>query len=466
MTDDPLILGIDATREGGACLLRGSQVVVGIKEERLSRVEGDPVHASRPFLALRYCCDVADIETPQVDLVVCRADGPPGEWPHDITLNPDLRIARNGLDWMTLSAESEAPRSLPDAGVSAALRGLEERFPGRFSRPHISARASGRSYDADEMLAAVEALPALIRRAPGDDAVEAIADRLAAGRTVGWFQGPSSGVGDGRPERMLLSGARSNHLRAGAQVAVTPAGGGTMLFDILVSAEDVEEWCEPPVEGDVGGPGPRQIRFLPACQHRLPPALRGTEACSVVIAQPDDAHLLQLLRSVGERTGQPFVYCAPFRAPGEPVVETPTDGLWTLLQLQLDACALGEVLVERRDPWGTLLELVPVVSDWECTISAGCRGQPVDGSLAGKNVSVEVSTPWGPATRTVNPLHLALVRAIDGRIDGRQLLERFNADKRARISADWLLHAVAELRRLGIITLAVAAESSGRGQAR
>ncbi|MGD8331622.1 MAG: hypothetical protein PVJ49_19475 [Acidobacteriota bacterium] len=466
MTDDPLILGIDATREGGACLLRGNRVVVGIKEERLSRVEGDPVHASRPFLALRYCCDVAGMETRNVDLVVCRADGPPDEWPHDITLNSELRIARNGLDWMTLTPESETLRSLPDAGVSAALRGLEERFPGRFSRPHISARASGRSYDADEMLAAVEALPALIRLAPGDDVAEAIADRLAAGRTVGWFQGPSCAVGDGRPERMLLSGARSNHLRAGAQVAVTPAGGDTMLFDILLSAEDVEEWCELPVEGDVGGPGPRRMRFLRACQHRLPPALRGPDVCSVVIAQPDDAHLLQLLRSVGERTGQPFAYCAPFRAAGEPVVETPTDALWTLLQLQLDACMLDGVLVERRDPAATLLELVPAVNDWECTISGDCRGRQVDESLAGKTVAVEVSTPWGSAIRVLNPLQLVLVGAIDGRTNGRQLLERVNGSNRTRISAAWLQSALAELRRLGIITLEVAAESPGRGWGR
>jgi hypothetical protein len=208
------------------------------------------------------------------------------------------------------------------------------------------------------------------------------------------------------------------------------------------------------------------MRFLAARRHRLPPALRGPDACSVIIVQPADAHLLHLLRSVGERTGQPFAYCAPFRAPGEPVVETPTDALWTLLELELDACALGDVFVERRDPPVTLLELVPDVSDWECTISAGCRGRPVDESLAGKSIAVEVSTPWGPVSRAINPLHLALMGAIDGRIDGRQLLERVNRSKRTRISAAWLRSALAELRRLGIITLAVAAESSGRGQGR
>jgi len=466
MTTEPLILGVDATPAGGACLLRGDQVIVGIKEERLSRLEGDAIEASRPFLALSYCRAAAGIETREIDLVVCRAGGASDEWPHDITLNPQLQIARRGLDWMTLSPQPETPQPLPDAGVSAALRGLEERFPGRFSKPHRPPRARGMSYATDEMLAAVEAVSALIRRAPADDTAEAAAEHLAAGRTVGWFQGPSAGAGDGRPERMLLHGPGGDVLRAGAQVALSSPAGGALLCDVLLSAEDVDAWCEPAPDDAADDRAPRLMRFLAAQQDRLPPALRGSDARSVLVAQPADAHLVRLLRSVGERVGQPFAYCAPFRAPGEPVVETPADALWTVLQLELGACALGDIVVERRDPSMTLLQLVPAVNDGECTISGDCRAGSLDESLAGKRIMVAVSTAWGPAIRAINPLQLAVVRAIDGTTDGRQLLQRVNAGKRAQISAGWLRQALAELRRLGIITLQAAAGSSGRGPGR
>lgn len=457
----PLILGIDATASGGACLLRGSRVLVGIKEERLSRVEGASILASLPSLALRYCQEAAGIDMSDIDLVACRSDGTPDRWPHDVTLNPQLRIPRNGMDWITISADREARHAPADSGISVALDGLQQ--ISRESRfPSSAIRARGRIYDADEVFAAAKATPGLTHRVPPGSTAEAIADYLCAGRAVGWFQGPSNSGDDAGTARMLLCGPDSPASRRGADLILAPAKGQQRPFDVLMTVEDVESWCEAPAQRAEASHAAQLMRFSPARRQVLPAALQGPDTCSVRVVPPEEARLHALLESVGERTGRPFVYGASFRALGEPVVETPTDALWSVLHLDLVACALGDSLVERRDPSASMLDMVPTVSDRACVVSGDCRQDTVDDTVTRKLVSVEVTTPWGPTTRTIDALQLALLRDVDGETDGWALLERVNGRRRTQLTQDWLLHALAELRRLGIITLD-AADGAGEG---
>lgn len=409
MSTDPLILGLDAMPCGGASLLRGNEVVVAIREERLSRVEGDAIRASLPCLALRYCQDAAGIELRDIDLVVCRSAGPADRWPDDITLNPQLQIPRNNFAWMAIPSDREPNGRASDAGISAARQGLERRF-GCTVADSRCGRDGGRSYSADEVLAAIESLPGAIRRVPVDSVIEAVADRLSAGGAAGWFQGPSACAGDGRAGRMLLYRPRSGVSHEQAPTDIVLADGEAIPFDIVTTADDVAQ-------------------------------------------QPADTRLHRLLEELGRRTGRPFAYCAPFRAIGEPAVETPDDAIWTALQLGLEVCAIDDTIIEPVAPSGSLLDLVPTINAVECVISATCRQGAVDETMATKGITADVTTPWGTATRTMNPLQLALLIEMDGRSSGWQLLERINRNGRKRMAASWLLRALAELRRLGIIAL-------------
>jgi predicted NodU family carbamoyl transferase len=54
----PWILGISASHNGSACLLRGDEIVVAIQEERLSRFKRQRIFGAGPSLAIDYCLKV------------------------------------------------------------------------------------------------------------------------------------------------------------------------------------------------------------------------------------------------------------------------------------------------------------------------------------------------------------------------------------------------------------------------
>jgi carbamoyltransferase len=100
MSSEPLILGISASHNGSACLLRGERVLVAIQEERLCRVKRQRVKARWPFLALRYCFEAAGVGPDDLDLVSCCVQGRSASPEEDITLNQELQITRRGIPWL------------------------------------------------------------------------------------------------------------------------------------------------------------------------------------------------------------------------------------------------------------------------------------------------------------------------------------------------------------------------------
>jgi len=70
MNDHPWILGISASHNGSACLLRGDEIVVAIQEERLSRFKRHRILGAGPSHAVPYCLNYAGIEPRDLSLVV------------------------------------------------------------------------------------------------------------------------------------------------------------------------------------------------------------------------------------------------------------------------------------------------------------------------------------------------------------------------------------------------------------
>jgi len=88
----PLVLGIAAAHHNGAaCLMRGSEILVAIQEERITRRKRQGVEAARPSAAVAYCLDAAGIGIGGVDLVaICTASARSGPI-HDVARNPQLQ---------------------------------------------------------------------------------------------------------------------------------------------------------------------------------------------------------------------------------------------------------------------------------------------------------------------------------------------------------------------------------------
>jgi carbamoyltransferase len=104
LEDKPWVLGISSSHNGSACLLKGSEIVVAIQEERLSRVKRERVHGAIPSLAVNYCLQSAGIKPCDLSMIAYCV---PGERARaaldDVALNPLLQAVQNGVPIVNLS---------------------------------------------------------------------------------------------------------------------------------------------------------------------------------------------------------------------------------------------------------------------------------------------------------------------------------------------------------------------------
>lgn len=98
----PWVLGISASHNGSACLLRGDEIVVAIQEERLSRCKRHRIFGAGPSLAIDYCLNFAGIEPSALDLVVLCVQGESQSELHDVRLDPSLKIVTNEIPTLTI----------------------------------------------------------------------------------------------------------------------------------------------------------------------------------------------------------------------------------------------------------------------------------------------------------------------------------------------------------------------------
>jgi carbamoyltransferase len=98
-----LILGINASHHGSACLLRGGRLVCAIQEERLSRCKRDRIYGASPSRAVQYCLDACGIGPGDLDMVVWSTPRPVNSAGQDIGANPQLQIGRFGTPVVYLS---------------------------------------------------------------------------------------------------------------------------------------------------------------------------------------------------------------------------------------------------------------------------------------------------------------------------------------------------------------------------
>ena len=102
MNDQPWILGISASHNGSACLLRGDEIVVAIQEERLSRFKRHRIRGAGPSRSVGYCLDYAGIAPSELSLVVLCIQGRAKDKVHDITLDPFLNVLTHGIPTITI----------------------------------------------------------------------------------------------------------------------------------------------------------------------------------------------------------------------------------------------------------------------------------------------------------------------------------------------------------------------------
>ena len=102
MNDQPWILGISASHNGSACLLRGDEIVVAIQEERLTHFKRHRIYGQGPSKSIAYCLSYAGIQPSDLSLVVLCIQGRKTDKIHDIRLDPFLDVITHGIPTITI----------------------------------------------------------------------------------------------------------------------------------------------------------------------------------------------------------------------------------------------------------------------------------------------------------------------------------------------------------------------------
>jgi carbamoyltransferase len=175
----------------------------------------------------------------------------------------------------------------------------------------------------------------------GDDHV---AERLARGQIVGWFDGRLEFGPRALGHRSILADPRDAATRDVVNARIkhrepfrpfAPALPAERVTDYF----DVDHPC--PWMTEVRPVKPARRKAIPAVVH-----VDGTARLQTV-----DAHALPrlhaLLGLVGARTGEPVLLNTSFNVAGEPIVCTPADACRTFEAAGLDGLVLGPLWVDR-----------------------------------------------------------------------------------------------------------------------
>jgi carbamoyltransferase len=182
----------------------------------------------------------------------------------------------------------------------------------------------------------------------GDDALARVAEDLAAGRVVGWFDGRSEWGPRALGHRSILADARGEGVaeRVNARVKHREP---FRPFAPAVLAEHAEAWFDLPAAAAqparvmlaTATVRPERRALLPAVTH-----VDGSARVQIV-ARDEHPHFATILRHLRDGTGVPVLLNTSFNLKGDPMVDTPVDAMAALHRSELDALHIEGFRVER-----------------------------------------------------------------------------------------------------------------------
>jgi carbamoyltransferase len=228
----------------------------------------------------------------------------------------------------------------------------------------------GVDYGEDDVRAATDKW--LVRRVTrtrrSDDVCRATASKLSEGKVVGWFQGRSEFGPRALGNRSILADPRNAEMkeilnkRVKHRQAFRP-------FAPVVLAERANEIFE----GDEASPFmllAKRVRQewrakIPAIVH-----VDGTARVQTV-RQEDNEILYRLLKEFDAITAVPVLLNTSFNVKGEPIVETPQDGLVCFLTTRIDVLVLHDRLIVKNPLHKVVSPLLKVYSDVATMVQRG-----------------------------------------------------------------------------------------------
>jgi carbamoyltransferase len=251
------------------------------------------------------------------------------------------RILREGpfSNLFIQPAASDAGGALGAAAIAHVRRQGERPRQGRLEHAYFGPR-----FSAGEIVDLLgPSLPYLDFRDKADDLLDAVVDRLAAGKVIGWFQGRMELGPRALGARSILADPRDPEMRDRINALVKMRESFRPFAPAVLEDRAQEHF-------DLDHPMPF---MLETCQVRssldLPAVTHVDGSARVQTVSPQtNPRFAGLLQRFEQRTGCPILLNTSFNLRGEPIVCTPEDAIVCFIRSHIDGLVLEDLLFDKE----------------------------------------------------------------------------------------------------------------------
>jgi carbamoyltransferase len=225
------------------------------------------------------------------------------------------------------------------AAAAAHVRRTGRPLSGRLEHAYL-----GPGYDGDEIAGLVSSLAAdaLDFRDKEADLLSAVADRLASGKIIGWFQGRMEFGPRALGARSILADPRDATMRDRINALVKKREAFRPFAPAVLESAMKQHF-------ELDAPSPFMLRTCQVISKLDLPAITHVDGSARVqtVSASESPRFAALLEEFDRRTGCPILLNTSFNVRGEPIVCTPEDAIICFVRAGIDALVLGDFLIDR-----------------------------------------------------------------------------------------------------------------------
>jgi len=174
--------------------------------------------------------------------------------------------------------------------------------------------------------------------------LEHVAQRIADGKVVGWFDGRMEFGPRALGHRSILADARDPRMKDTLNAKVKHRE-AFRPYGASVLREESGQWFTP----DMDSPFMLFALAVRAGQReRIPAAVHVDGSCRLqTVTEADNGRYYRLIQAFFAKTGVPMILNTSFNDNNEPIVCTPEDALACFQKTQMDTLVLGDFVVDK-----------------------------------------------------------------------------------------------------------------------
>lgn len=209
----------------------------------------------------------------------------------------------------------------------------------------------GKEYSPDEIRQFLDSTGAAYKSFSSDDQLlDRVADMLAEGKVIGWYQGRFEWGPRALGNRSILANPTREEMKEIVNTKIKFREPFRPFAPVVLKERAREYFQLPDVSADFYPPD-FMLMVTPVHEDKqaeIPATTHagGTGRLQTVSAEVNPRYY-EIVRRFGERTGTPVVLNTSFNLRGEPIVTSPANAWFTFSTSGIDALAIGPYLVEK-----------------------------------------------------------------------------------------------------------------------